>query len=305
MHVTVGPASNWRWTLIAAAISIVVIVTGETLFHWLSSREAVLTYTAPESLPFSGGGRNVGIYQVEITNEGNAAAETVTGSLRIAGATIDNQRVFGPGALSVDAKAEGDTLHLSTPSLNPAETIHVSILASSGTTLPTEPDVSARATGVSASRRVPGASPAPRFSLFSVISTATASVALMLLLQLLFLRRRGGDVTVPRKGWTRAADVFWLGHDVHWTRSAANSWGKRENLLHGFRQSKHHASEIGLTGTKAYQDLENLNQTVTKMTDAELTPQSRPGIASKVDGLLQGFGDLAKAQQPGFRPGPD
>src|SRR6266536_4099064 len=78
MHVTVGPASNWRWTLIAAAISIMVIVAAETLVSKISSREAKLTYTAPASLPFNGDGKNVGIYQLDITNEGDSVAEGLT-----------------------------------------------------------------------------------------------------------------------------------------------------------------------------------------------------------------------------------
>jgi len=40
------------------------------------------------------------------------------------------------------------------------------------------------------------------------------------------------------------------------------------------------------------------------MADGDLTIQSRPGIAARVDGLLQAFSDLAKAQQPEFKAGP-
>ena len=302
MHLSIEPVTSWRRTLLAAAITLLVIVTAETLAHKLSSREPTLAYVPSESLPFNGGGKNVGIYQVDVTNEGDAVADALTGSMRIPGATIDNQRVSGPGALPIDVKTEGDTVHLSAPSLNPAETIHVYILASSTTPLPAEPDVSVRATGVSAFRRALRTSPAARFSFVPALSTATASVALMLLLQFAFGRRGVVDDAASQKGWRKAADVFWLGHDLHWTRTAANSWGNRERILHGLRQSKHHASEIGLTDTKASQDLENLNLTVTRMTDGDLTTQSRPGMAAKVDGLLQAFGNLAKAQQPGFRP---
>jgi len=64
MHVTVGPASNWRWTLIAAALSIVVIVAGETLVHKISLREPALTYTAPESLPLAAAERTSGLMRL-------------------------------------------------------------------------------------------------------------------------------------------------------------------------------------------------------------------------------------------------
>jgi hypothetical protein len=304
MHLSIEPVTRWPRTLLAAVITLAVIVTAETLAHKLSSREPRLAYVPSESLPFNGGGKNVGIYQIDVTNEGDAAADALTGSMRILGATIDNERVSAPGALPVDAKAEGDTVYLSAPSLNPTETIHVSILASSTTPLPIEPDVSVRATGVSAFRRVRGTSAPPRFSLLPVLATATTSLALMLALQFAFRRRANVDYVASRGGWRKVANVFWLGHDLHWARTAANSWGNRERILHGLRQSKHHASEIGLAGTKACQDLENLNSSVTKMADGDLTIQSRPGIAARVDGLLQAFSDLAKAQQPEFKAGP-
>jgi hypothetical protein len=304
MHVTVGPASSWRWTLIAAAISIVVIVAAETLVHRISSREPSITYAAPESLPFNGGGRNVGIYQVEITNEGDAVAEGLTGSVRVPAATIDNQRVSGPGALLIDAKADGDTVRLSAPSLNPTETIHLSILASSAATLPSEPEVSVRAIGTSGIRRVPGGRRANTISFRPTLLIATGTAAVMMLLQLVFRRRREGYNAATQQGWSKAADVFWLGHDLHWTASAARSWGNRERILHGLRQCRHHASEIGLASTPPCQDLDSLDLAVGKMTDADLTAQSRPDIAAKVNGSLDGFGRLAQAQQPGFKAGP-
>jgi hypothetical protein len=47
-----------------------------------------------------------------------------------------------------------------------------------------------------------------------------------------------------------------------------------------------------------------LDLAVRKMADADLTAQSRSGIAAKVNGSLDGFGRLALAQQPGFKAGP-
>ncbi len=304
MHVTVGPASSWRWTLIAAAISIVVIVAGETLVRRISSREPALSYTAPESLPFNGGGKNVGIYQVEVTNEGDAAADSLTGLVRVPAASIDNQRVSGPGALPIEAKVEGDTLRFSAPSLNPGETIRLSILASSPMGLPTEPEVSVRATGVSGFRRASGGSRADAISFVPTLVIATATAVVMLLLQLVFRRRRDGHNPAPQQGWAKAANVFWLGHDLLWSKNAAASWGNRERILHGLRQSRHHASEVGLSDTDAFRRLDSVDLAVRNMADAGLTAQSRPGIAAQIEQLLYAFGKLAGESQPGFRPGP-
>lgn len=167
MHLHLEPVSNWRRTLAAAVLSVIVIVGSEVLVSKILLREPRLTYTAPESLPFNGEGKNVGIYQLEIANRGDSVAEGLTGSVRIPTATIDNHRVVtSPAALPVEAKAEGDIVRLSALSLNPTETIHLSILASSSSALPIEPDVSVRANGVTGVRQVAGISRTMPFSFF-------------------------------------------------------------------------------------------------------------------------------------------
>lgn len=61
MEIPVEFASNWHRTLAVAVISIIVTVIGGTMLSKISSREPRLTYTVPESLPFNGEGRSVGI----------------------------------------------------------------------------------------------------------------------------------------------------------------------------------------------------------------------------------------------------
>src|SRR5437899_10975323 len=108
MHLSIEPVTSWGRTLLAAAITLLVIVTAETLAHKLSSREPTLAYVPSESLPFNGGGKNVGIYQVDVTNEGDAVAEALTGWMRISRATIDNRRLCVPVSWSLDVKGDGD-----------------------------------------------------------------------------------------------------------------------------------------------------------------------------------------------------
>lgn len=302
MDISVGPASNWRRTLAAAAISIIVTVVGGTVVSRISSREPRLTYTAPESLPFNGEGKNVGIYQLEIANEGDNVAEGVTSSVRIPMATIDNHRVTSPGALPIETNVEGDTVRLSAPSLNPTETIHLSILASSSTTLPGEPEVSVRAKGVTGVRRALGTSRTVPVSFFSTLVIATAAVIVMLCLQLIFRRGRKSG-SVPEGGWRNVANVFWLGHDLLWTAQGATT-SPREGILHGLRHCKHHAGQIGLANTDAYREMDILESTARKLTDRDLNPQWRAGFSAKVNELLATFGRLAASQQPGFEPGP-
>jgi hypothetical protein len=311
MDVSVDPGSNWRKTLAAGVISIVVIVVGQTLVSKISAREPRLTYAAPESLPFNGEGKSVGIYQLEIANEGDSAAEGLTGSVRVPMAVIDNHRVTGPGALPVDIKVEGDVVHLSAPSLNPTETIHLSVLASSSTTLPGNPDVSVRANGVTGVRRLPGTSRMMPISFFPTLLIATLAVALMLLLQFTFRSQKIGSLAhkspsvLPDadSGWRKVANVFWLGHDLLWTSNAVLG-ATRERISHGLRQSRHHASQIGLTDTDAYREMDALYTRVGGLSDVQLSQQQRTDLSVGVNGLIGKFGNLARAQQPDFQPSP-
>jgi hypothetical protein len=152
---------------------------------------------------------------------------------------------------------------------------------------------------------VPGGHRANGISFLPTLFVTTASAAVMLLLQFVFRRRRAVYKPPDQQGWSRVANVFWLGHDLHWTASAARSWGNRDRILHGLRRCKHHASEIGLANEAPCRDLDNVDLAVHKMTDADLTAQSRPDIATKVNGPLDGFGRLVRAQQPGFKADPD
>jgi len=99
------------------------------------------------------------------------------------------------------------------------------------------------------------------------------------------------------------ADVFWLGHDLLWTRNVAGS-GTRERILHGLTQSKYHAKQVGLTDTDAYRATDSLDLAVRQMTDAALNPQSRELIISRVNELFPAFSQLAVATAPSFKPSP-
>ena len=128
----------------------------------------------------------------------------------------------------------------------------------------------------------------------------------MLLLQLMSRRRMGGPVArgpVPEGGWRNVANVFWLGHDLLWTYNAALN-ATRERIVHGLRQSRHHAGQIGLTDTDPYREMEAMYSGVGNLNDTNLSPQWRAAFSGRVNNLIANFGLLAKAQQPDFEPSP-
>lgn len=216
-------------------------------------------------------------------------------------ATIDSYRVAGPGALSIETKVEGDTVRLSAPSLNPIEAVHVSILASSSTTLPADPVVSVRANGVAGVRRVVGTSRTMPVSFFSTFFIASAAVIVMLFLQRILRKGKSGSVQAP--GWRNVANVFWLGHDLLWTSNAALN-ATSERITHGLGQCKHHAGQIGLTETDQYREMDAMFSGVRQLSDTNLNPQWRADFNRRVNGLIAQFGVLVKAQQPDFESSP-
>ena len=304
---------NWRMALPAAIVSVLVTVLGSSLLHVIFAREAKLTYEAPRTVPFEGQGKGIGIYQVEVANEGQSAAEGLSASIRIPLATIEKYRITGPGSLPIDGKLEDDVLRFSAPSLNPTEVIHVSILANSVVSLPLQPEVSVRANGITGVEQEQGASSAKSSSFISKLVVASIAVILVLSLEFVFQRRAvnpataivsvGTDDAVTTGGWRNVADVFWLGHDLLWTSNATSTM-PRERILHGLRQSRHHAGQIGLTGTEPYRQTQALYSAVELLSDNELGQQRRTELTGRVIALIGTFGSLAKNQQPNFEPNP-
>jgi hypothetical protein len=152
----VTPRARWFAYAMSALIGIVATVAGTLIVNRLGAREPDLVYSAVESIPFQGADGVVGIYQVRIVNDGTRAVDDVQAWMRVAGATIDKQRVIAAPALPAKVQVQGDAIRLDLPNLNPNEAVTLSVLASGKGGLPTRPEVSLRARGVTGKARADG-----------------------------------------------------------------------------------------------------------------------------------------------------
>lgn len=142
------PRMSWLTIFVSGLVTLVVSVAAGTVIYGLQSREPHLVYSTSDTLPFNGENRVVAVYQVSLTNDGKRSVDEVVCVIRIPGAAIEQKRVIADPSLSYTDSTLNDTLKLQISSLNPSETVHVSVLASAPSFIPTHPEVSLRAKGV-------------------------------------------------------------------------------------------------------------------------------------------------------------
>jgi hypothetical protein len=121
-------------------------VTGVLLYQW-QTRTAALTYRVQEALPFSDTNETTAIYQVSISNSGSSVAEDINCVVDVPGGLVASHRVKADAALTYEDSASGSSYRLKTASLNPGESVVVSLLARGDASIGSRPTVSLRAKG--------------------------------------------------------------------------------------------------------------------------------------------------------------
>ena len=102
--------------------------------------------------------------------------------------------------------------------------------------------------------------------------------------------------------WTKNADLFWLGHDLMWSIDVTLRGGKRSEISYAVRQSKHHASELGLLVSAMRIGI--LHNSIVALRDDEITLEEREKISVELRRITDQLGAIAEASQPLFRGWP-
>ena len=102
--------------------------------------------------------------------------------------------------------------------------------------------------------------------------------------------------------WGKSGDLYWLGHDLMWTLDVMLRGADKPEILHGIRQSIHHARELALT--VCAQRLEKLHDAVNSAPES-LTTSHRDEFGIELRRITDQFGAIAEAAQPGFRASPE
>jgi hypothetical protein len=185
-------ASVWWPRIVSAVLGIVVTVAGALIVQRLQAREPRLVYSSVETVPFNGPSNVVGIYQVVLRNDGKAEVENISCYIRVPGAKIEQYRTVAAASLSTSATQSVDAVRVDIPSLNPGESAQVSILASNPTYLPTHPEISVRAKGVTGEAQAPSGAPQSDFTWFYLsLAAAATALASTSLIRRLFSKGKG------------------------------------------------------------------------------------------------------------------
>ena len=100
----------------------------------------------------------------------------------------------------------------------------------------------------------------------------------------------------------KVADIFWLGYDVMWSVDATLRGADKSRILHGVRQSIHHASEVGLAGMA--EQLGEIYETISAAKEAEISAEWRDQLAIKLNRIADQIGAITEKYQNDFRPNP-
>jgi hypothetical protein len=181
-----GQGIQWRSVLLGALVALTIAIGGPVIVGLIQAHQPELTYSAPDTIPFQGGSKKVAAYQVRIANEGRGVAEAVTIVITVPGAIIDQQLV-STSAPSIDYSStpQKESVRVEVPTLNPAESLQISVLASGQDPLPAHPYVALRGKGTVGKEQSTPTSKHPfyDFLVLWVLSSAYVVIAIWLYLR--------------------------------------------------------------------------------------------------------------------------
>jgi hypothetical protein len=101
--------------------------------------------------------------------------------------------------------------------------------------------------------------------------------------------------------WRKVGNLYWLGHDIMWSIDVLLRGGGKPDILHGLKQSTHHANEIGMSIWA--KRLEELHNAIAAL-ETDLTRSKRDEVGFKLRRISDQVGALAETQQTGYRGWP-
>jgi hypothetical protein len=96
-------------------------------------------------------------------------------------------------------------------------------------------------------------------------------------------------------------NIYWVGHDLLWTVGVLLNQGKREQILEGLYQSKHHLNEVGFHGTPIEHRLHRLYRDAEQSSVSDWTNEKRVQVAQEVQSIARELGGIIAATQQGFK----
>ena len=171
------------WLIIGAVISGAVGLGYIYIQSNFLQQTPKLMFSSINSIPFEGEENNIGIYHVEVFNDGKTTIHNIDCVIIIEGSKIEDYILSVEPSISYNEIQIEDTFYLNIPMLNSEERISVSLLTTSIGALPTKPVVSLRGEGVTGSEFT-GASESEIKQIFGnyslIISAVGAIISIMI-----------------------------------------------------------------------------------------------------------------------------
>lgn len=189
---------NWKQNILTAIITIAITVIGGMVLYYLQFSQAKLVYTYEKILPFEGQEENLNIYHINISNKGNKISEDVICYVNINPAQIKNYRITSKTPISYNDELKNNNIELKIKSLNPDESAKISILGTSESNFPEQPEIKLRAKGVNgkiSENELNDKKEDPK--LFTILLTAIAGITSILAL---FIRKIVGRTIIKEDG---------------------------------------------------------------------------------------------------------
>lgn len=108
-------------------------------------------------------------------------------------------------------------------------------------------------------------------------------------------------VVEPDRGsgnWTKAGNIYWLGHDLMWTMDVLLRNAPKQYIVHGLRQSLYHLTAIDLEETRFGTSISQLLDSASKSMESDWTDERREQAATDLRTLTDELGTLATLEQP-------
>lgn len=102
----------------------------------------------------------------------------------------------------------------------------------------------------------------------------------------------------------KTGNLYWMAHDIMATVCILLRGGARDDIVHGLRQSLHHATSLDLCGTGGGKLLKRLVDRAESSTSAEWNDERRKADVDDLLSIRSEFGGYAERDQPDYRPRP-
>lgn len=139
---------NWKSILATALVTgLVTVVTGMALYYF-QLREPELLFSMDQSFPFQGEKETLLIQNLNLYNKGARSVDSVVATIDFDAATIRQHRLTIDPAIEYKEALKDGEYRLEITSLNPEDSVQISLLTVSPSGGPAPAKVSVRGTGV-------------------------------------------------------------------------------------------------------------------------------------------------------------